>query len=656
MDTFSTNTNQNLSNSAVISTSTGSIFDQPFNKNITNASRAADQQPVVYDRQFTGTNGGDFFDGSAFNDQIFTFDGVDVIFASAGNDLINGGDGFDLYRVAIATPIILQATGIINKGALGQDQLVRIEEILAFPGVNNVIDASTSTGTARIEVNLITTTLSVSDVPGIPRPLSFQVKNFVDVIGTANSDSITADDANNFLDGQAGNDSIVAGAGDDIVLGRRGNDILQGDNGNDLIAGTDPLARGQGEIDIVTGGNGRDRFILGDENGAYYRSNGSNDGIRITDFSSEDTIALGSNTLYRAFRTESGFSLFVVENNVLEIVGLVETTQAINIPNDPFRLAPGETFGVFIGSTQNLLREGTNSFDLYSSTVAADRFVTFDGPDTIFGSQGNDFYDGGAGFDAIDYSLLDAPITILPMGMIDKGTLGQDQLVNVERIVGAIGQSNTIDASSVEASTVSIEVNLSGQFFNVFGIPNVPILGRTVENFLNVIGTRNRDSINGNALSNFLDGQAGNDGIFGEAGDDILFGGAGIDFVVGGIGDDWINGTSATARGRNEQDDLLGGAGSDRFVLGDAAGSYYKFNGNNDFVGIRDFNSNDILELGRNETYQISPFTDGFDLFIVTGGRRDLVARVATDDTFNNLPIGSFSLTAGQRISNFIGA
>ena len=50
-----------------------------------------------------------------------------------------------------------------------------------------------------------------------------------------------------------------------------------------------------GEVDILTGGGGRDKFILGDKNGAYYVGKGNNDYAMITDFNLfQDSISIGS--------------------------------------------------------------------------------------------------------------------------------------------------------------------------------------------------------------------------------------------------------------------------------------------------------------------------------------------------------------------------
>ncbi|MGK7888728.1 MAG: NF038122 family metalloprotease, partial [Leptolyngbyaceae cyanobacterium] len=83
----------------------------------------------------------------------------------------------------------------------------------------------------------------------------------------------------------------------------------------------------------------------------------------------------------------------------------------------------------------------------------------------------------------------------------------------------------------------------------------------------------------------------------GESGNDTLVGGSGNDTLVGGNGNDSLNGTDNIAVGVFEIDDLTGGAGADKFILGDTDLAYYGTEGNADYAIIRDFTSEDTLQL-----------------------------------------------------------
>jgi hypothetical protein len=75
------------------------------------------------------------------------------------------------------------------------------------------------------------------------------VTNFVNAIGIKNNDTIVGANVSGKLTGG-------------------GNDTISGGNQNDRFTGTDSSARGVGEVDTLTGGSCKDKFILGDSQGA----------------------------------------------------------------------------------------------------------------------------------------------------------------------------------------------------------------------------------------------------------------------------------------------------------------------------------------------------------------------------------------------------
>ncbi|MFG6099999.1 Ig-like domain-containing protein [Leptothoe sp. ISB3NOV94-8A] len=76
------------------------------------------------------------------------------------------------------------------------------------------------------------------------------------------------------------------GNGKDILTGTSGDDILNGGNAPDRLSGVDQPSRnpGKGEFDILTGGNGRDTFVLGNDKHVFYQGMGDADLAVITDF------------------------------------------------------------------------------------------------------------------------------------------------------------------------------------------------------------------------------------------------------------------------------------------------------------------------------------------------------------------------------------
>jgi Ca2+-binding RTX toxin-like protein len=103
------------------------------------------------------------------------------------------------------------------------------------------------------------------------------------------------------------------------------------------------------------------------------------------------------------------------------------------------------------------------------------------------------------------------------------------------------------------------------------GLVNVtvdPVVG-TVQK-----GTKDNDTLTGNAGNDFLNGGNGNDSLIGNAGNDILIGDNGTDFLVGSAGDDLLDGGngSDTLTGGLGTDILTGGNGKDIFVFASGEG------------------------------------------------------------------------------------
>ncbi|OKH17637.1 hypothetical protein NIES593_22935 [Hydrococcus rivularis NIES-593] len=74
--------------------------------------------------------------------------------------------------------------------------------------------------------------------------------------------------------------------------------------------------------------------------------------------------------------------------------------------------------------------------------------------------------------------------------------------------------------------------------------------------------------------------------------------------------------------------------------------------------------------MGAGDTYQVAPGNFSFQVFVTTGGVRDLIANVqlnrsrfnasasidAVDSLLTNVPEGDFTLTSGQTLGAFVRA
>ena len=117
------------------------------------------------------------------------------------------------------------------------------------------------------------------------------------LFGESGNDFLSGGNGKDVIRGGIGNDTINGGIGNDNLGGGKGNDSVSGGSGDDLIVGVTsglPIGGnpGLGEIDILTGGSGNDRFFLGDQFAAYYDDQGTSDFAVITDFTQLDNIVL----------------------------------------------------------------------------------------------------------------------------------------------------------------------------------------------------------------------------------------------------------------------------------------------------------------------------------------------------------------------------
>jgi Ca2+-binding RTX toxin-like protein len=139
------------------------------------------------------------------------------------------------------------------------------------------------------------------------------------------------------------------------------------------------------------------------------------------------------------------------------------------------------------------------------------------GNDILAGQNEAGIYDGGAGFDYLDFGL------------------------------SPYAQGWTVNLSTGVSTNTTVFVD--GQIAGIEGVR----------------GSNAPDVLLGDDNANVLDGKGSDDTMNGGGGDDTLIGGNDNDFLEGGAGNDTLNGGT-------ENDTLAGGAGNDVFVFTPGAG------------------------------------------------------------------------------------
>jgi Ca2+-binding RTX toxin-like protein len=222
-----------------------------------------------------GGNGNDNLFGGSGNDNLFGEKGDDIIFGNAGNDIISGGDGIDtLDYTGLGQVITLFADRTEKGGGLGSDRPSEppsTEIIIADPGFINVIDIS-GTDLASL-IDLGTEKFDIFDVPE-----AITIKNFVNVIGSNQNDTIIGNELNNVINGFGGRDTLSGGAAQDtFVLGENGN-VLYRNSGiedlaiiKDFVSGEDKIQLAGNRSDYSFFNQGSSNFIalVGNGNGQF---------------------------------------------------------------------------------------------------------------------------------------------------------------------------------------------------------------------------------------------------------------------------------------------------------------------------------------------------------------------------------------------------
>ncbi len=413
---------------------------------------------------------------------------------AGGLDTLSGIE--NLVGSALDDTLIGDANANVIEGGAGNDRLIggAGDDTASYAGAAaGVVVSLTLQGTAQSTIGAGTDTLS----------------GFQNLLGSAFSDSLTGDTAENVISG---------GAGDDFLH----------DGGN---AG--------GTVDLLDGGSGTDTASFSGRNEAVTATlRGANDGIasvaagQIASLRNIENLVggLGNDVLTGDAgdnRIEGGAG-----DDVLDGGAGVDTVS--------YRDTNGVTVDLSLTTAQNtgLGNDTLVNFENVLTGSGNDTITGNAGDNVFYEGGGNDIYDGGAGSDTVDYSAATSAV-IVNLNTTTAQTTGSfggsDTLRNIENVIGSTALSNTLRGGDMTANRL--------------------------------VGGAAADFLVGNGLGDTLVGGAGNDVIFGDYvntfsttagmadGDDVLEGGAGSDILIGGQGNDIL-------RGGDGDDTLVGGVGN----------------------------------------------------------------------------------------------
>jgi hypothetical protein len=244
----------------------------------------------------TGTEAKDSLLGTEVHDEIYGFAGNDYLKGKAGDDIIDGGADKDRLYGEDGEDTL--------SGGIGNDYLNGGDDKDSLEG---------GEGRDRLYGGNADDTL----------------------IGGAGNDFLKGGDGEDFLDGGEGKDRLYGGDLNDELIGGSGNDYIDGGDGNDEIIGVDRTTFGVGERDRLKGNVGKDTFILGDTERAFYNDGnnanaGKSDYAIIEDFNQdEDFIQLFAGEEDYYFGAIGGSTGIYIDNDNAE--GLTRNDELIGL-------------------------------------------------------------------------------------------------------------------------------------------------------------------------------------------------------------------------------------------------------------------------------------------------------------------------------------
>jgi Ca2+-binding RTX toxin-like protein len=509
----------------------------------------------------TGSDHNDFLSGDLGNNVINGGLGADKMTGGDGSDTYyvdNAGD--TVVETGVGADIVYSYLSNYTLGSNVENGRILSTDIASIAGnsLNNVIYAgagnnllngaggvdtvSYAYATSAISTNLAITTAQSTGGSGLDTLISIE-----NLSGSAYDDSLTGDTADNKLSGGAGNDILNGGAGADKLIGGDGSDIYYVDSTSDVVSETN--------ADSTTGGSDTvysrlNKYTLGTsiENGRITTSGTAS----LTGNSLNNILYAGSgnNILNGDSGSDTASYLYATSAVTISLASTVEqatggsgsdTLSAIE------NLAGSSYNDKLTGNSAGNKLSGDLGNDVLNGGAGADKMIGGDGSDTYYADNAKDSVsetnsDASTGGTDTVYSYLSsyslgANVENGRVLATSSANLSGNSLNNV--LMAGSGNNvlnggSGIDTASYAYASSAVSVSLSNasvQDTNGSG-------SDTLISIENLIGSKYNDSLTGTTSSNTLNGGDGNDRLIGGAGKDLLIGGAGNDtFVFSALSD-----------------------------------------------------------------------------------------------------------------------
>jgi Ca2+-binding RTX toxin-like protein len=540
------------------------------------------------DDELAGNEQDNTLRGSLGNDVIWGRGGNDLLEGDVGDDRLIGGAGADVLFGNIDFLGYMEFIGRII-GPIADDIIDQARDIVddpEFEAGDGIDIASYETATSGVVASLTDSTINTGDAAGDTYILieGLAGSAFDDtLIGTAG----WGDEANNTLEGGAGNDTLIGLGGDDDYDGGAGNDTAVLDEnraaytitydaatqtytltsawGVNHVRAVETLQFADGALSVASlfGGGNNDDNLTGTAGQDDLNGGGGNDSLyalagndRVDGGAGDDVLAggAGDDALIGGIgRDAASYS---------------DATAAVSVD---LRVSGAQATGG--GGTDTLTGiedlVGSAFDDTLTGTTGDNALRGGAGNDMLIGLGGNDIFDGGDGIDTVSYEASGSLDTTIDLALTGPQAIGSSQvtLINVENAIASSYWGGTLKGNSA-ANHLTGGINAS----TLMGRGGNDVLdgtlgradtasyaeaanGVTVD--LTLSGPQNTgegsdtliaiENLTGSAFADTLKGSSGDNVLIGGAGDDMLFGRGGSNRLDGGDGFDTVSYEDAAA-------------------------------------------------------------------------------------------------------------
>ena len=339
-------------------------------------------------------------DGGEGNDLLIGGDGADVLRGGDGNDTLIGGHGNDVKLGQDDNDLLICNDGDGSdflEGGEGDDTV----QVNGSNGDGDVIQITPNGQRVRVErTNLEEYTLDIGTIETLDMNLLGGNDRFTGSVGLNGLISLD-------IDGGPGSDILTGGDGDDRFLGGPGNDVLLGRNGTDTLIGNEGN-------DFLFGENDHDKIIWNEGDGSDLIEGGlGQDTMEMTTSTGNDDIDIDNQGRVIKIKRTNGtkFNLSIGSTELLNLrtldgrdkVSVQDLTGVLNLKTITIDAGPGND-GISASDLEaeiTLIARGGEGNDVLLGGAGNDILFGQDGRDILISYAGNDFLSGGEGGDII---------------------------------------------------------------------------------------------------------------------------------------------------------------------------------------------------------------------------------------------------------------